>query len=374
VAEVDSELLEPIRQFLNRGFGAERRLAMLEANGDDSKLWDEAAQQGWFALLAPEDDGGLGMHPAELVPVFRLFGERLLAGPMLEQMLFPGLLLGAVSGQSRDGIGSRLQAAVAGESRIAVVDPGITTHFQQTIGSLDVGSGRLTGSLELVRFGAEADEIVVVARDGAEPVVALLAVDQPGVTVTPRPSADPGARFARVGFDVALQDGDVLARGRVGAELVSLLHAWTRVLVAAELTGIARHLLDLALDYIQQRQQFGRAIASFQAVRHIAASAAQRVILLENFCEAVAADAPSLSIDELEMAAMTLKANAAESARSAAEDALQLHGGIGFTYEYELHWYYKRALALRTWYGDERELAVAIGRRMLSSSGASAGV
>jgi alkylation response protein AidB-like acyl-CoA dehydrogenase len=367
VADVDNELVGPVREFLDRAFPPDRRLAMLEANGDDPKLWEEAAQQGWFALLAPEDEDGLALHPAELVPVFRLFGERLLCGPMLEQMLLPGLLLAAAAAQPTDGVRARLRRALTGDSRIAVADPGTTVHWRQANGALSVDSGRLTGSLELVRFGADADELLVVADDGDEPVVALLTGRQRGVTVTQRPSADPGARFARMHVDVALDDGDVLARGDAAVRLLVQLRAWTRILLAAELAGIARHVLDLALGYIQERQQFGRTIATFQAVRHMAASAAQRVILLENFCDAVAADSTALPLEDLATAAMTLKANASEAARSAAEDAVQMHGGIGFTYEYELHWYYKRALSLRTWYGDERELAIEIGRRKLSA-------
>lgn len=367
MADVDNDLVGPVREFLDRAFTSERRLAMLQANGEDAKLWGEAAQQGWFALLAPEDEDGLALHPAQLVPVFRLFGENLLAGPMLEQMLIPGLLLRVLPTSATDRTAPRLRAALIGESRIAVADPGVTAHWQQDNGVLDFDSGRLSGTLELVRFGAQADEFVVVAEDGGEPVVALLSARQPGVTVTERPSADPGARFARVAFDVALDAGDLVARGDAAGRLLVELRAWTRLLIAAELAGIARHLLDLALGYIQQRQQFGRTIASFQAVRHIAASSAQRVILLENFCEAVAADSASLPLDDLAMAAMTVKANASEAARSVAEDSLQMHGGIGFTYEYEFHWYYKRVLSLRTWYGDERELAIEIGRRKLSA-------
>jgi alkylation response protein AidB-like acyl-CoA dehydrogenase len=367
VADVDNELVGPIREFLDRAFSADRRLAMLEANGDDPKLWEEAAGQGWFALLAPEDEDGLALHPAELVPVFRLFGERLLCGPMLEQMLLPGLLLAAAPGQPTQGARARLLGALTGGTRIAVADPGITAHWQGANGALSVGSGRLTGSLELVRFGAEADDLVVIAGDGAETVVALVTARQDGLTLTQRPSADPGARYARMSVDVVLEDGDVLARGDAAVRLAGQLRAWTRILIAAELAGIARHSLDLALGYIQERQQFGRAIATFQAVRHMAASAAQRVILLENFCDAVAADSAALPPEGLVTAALTLKTNASEAARAAAEDAVQMHGGIGFTYEYELHWYYKRALALRTWYGDERELAIEIGRRKLAS-------
>ncbi|CAM5699892.1 acyl-CoA dehydrogenase family protein [Streptomyces hirsutus] len=89
--------------------------------------------------------------------------------------------------------------------------------------------------------------------------------------------------------------------------------------------------------------------------------------MLESLVEAVAADSATLSPGAFELAALSLKAAAAEVGRSACEDALQIHGGIGFTHEHELHWYYKRALSLRTWYGDEREAATEVGRRLVSA-------
>lgn len=370
MAERDNELVGPVREFLNRSLSDDRRVAMLEGNGDDPKFLAEAAELGWFALTAPETEDGLGLHPAELAPVFRVFGERLLPGPTLEQMLVPGLLLGSLAdaGQQADPVRERLRPALAGEARVAVADPGVTRHWQQALGNLRAGSGRLDGALELVRFGSEADELVVVTADDSGALVVLVDRNRAGVTVTPRPSADPGATFAALGCDeVAFTDADVVARGPAADALVTQLQAWQRVLVSCELAGIARRMLDLTVEYVQQREQFGRTIATFQVIRQMAATAAQRVILLENFCDAVAQDAPRLDTAELALAAMTLKANAAESARLVVEDALQMHGGIGFTYEYELHWYYKRALALRTWYGDERELAVEVGRHKLSA-------
>jgi alkylation response protein AidB-like acyl-CoA dehydrogenase len=370
VAEHDNELVGPVREFLSRSLSDERRLLMLENNGNDPEFLAEAAELGWFALTAPESEDSLGLHPAELAPVFRVFGERLLPGPMLEQVLVPGLLMASLpdSGQEATPVLERVRPALAGESRVAVADPGVTGQWQQPVGRLRAGSGRLDGTLELVRFAAEADELVLVTADDAGPLVVLVDRDRSGLTVTARPSADPGATFASVRCDgVAFTGGDVVARGAAAEALAAQLQSWGRILVSCELAGIARRMLDLTVDYIQQREQFDRKIATFQVIRQMAATAAQRVILLENFCDAVAQDAPRLGTEELALAAMTLKANAAESARLVVEDALQMHGGIGFTYEYELHWYYKRALALRTWYGDERELAVEVGRRKLSA-------
>jgi alkylation response protein AidB-like acyl-CoA dehydrogenase len=367
VDEVENELVGPIRQFLDRSFGAERRVAMLEANGDDPKLLAEVAELGWFAATAPEEEDGLGMHPSQLAEVFRAFGERLLPGPMLEQMLLPGLLLAAV-GPDGGTVADRLRPALTGDRRIAVADPGVTFDWRELNGALRADSGRLAGALEVVRFGAEADEVLLLAEEASGPVVVLVERGRAGLSVRSRPSADPGAAFAGLRcHDVEFTDADVVARGARAAELATTVRAWQRILIACELAGIARHMLDVALEYIQQREQFGRTVATFQVIRQMAATAAQRVILLENFCEAVAYDSSALSTEELALAAMTLKANASETARLVVEDALQMHGGIGFTYEYELHWYYKRALSLRTWYGDERELAIEVGRRRLSA-------
>lgn len=370
MVDIENELVGPVREFLDRSFGAEHRLAMLESEGEAPKLWGEFADLGWFALTAPQEDDGLGMHPSQLAHVFRTFGERLLTGAMLEQMLLPGLLLSTVrdSAGDRQALPARLSAALQGQARIAVADPRVTLHWSDVNGSLALGSGTLHGGLEIVRFGALADEILVIADDGSGETVVLLEAGRSGVTAKSRSSADPGASFASVRFDdVRVDDEDVVARGEAAAALASRIRAWQRLLISCELAGIARHMLDLSVGFIQQREQFGRPVAGFQAIRHIAATAAQRTILLENFCDAVADDARSLTDGQFDLATLSLKATASETARLVCEDALQMHGGIGFTYEYELHWYYKRALSLRTWYGDERELATEVGRRRLSA-------
>jgi alkylation response protein AidB-like acyl-CoA dehydrogenase len=363
----DEEIVRAVREFLDRGYPDERRLGALRSQGEDPRLFGEAADQGWFALTVPEADGGLGLSPAALVPLFRLFGQRLVTGPLLEQMLLPGLLLGT----ARDGeTHTRLGAAVSGGRRVAVLDPGSTHDWREANGALGLDAEVLSGSVDLVRFGAVSDLFAAVVDGGPDGTAAVLVVDRdrPGVTVTGHRSTDPGASYARVTLDgVAVAPGDVVARGEDAAVLVTALRGWQRVLVAAELAGIARHVLDLSVEFAKQREQFGRPIGGFQAVKHLAASAAQRVIMLESFVEAVVGDSATRPPESLALAALALKGAAAEAGRSVCEDALQIHGGIGFTHEHELHWYYKRALSLRTWYGDERETAIETGRRLVSA-------
>lgn len=362
-----NELVGPVRAFLDKELTRERRIAMLEAEGDDSKLWQEVGTLGWFALTVSEEDDGLGMDPSKIAGLFRIFGERLVTGALLEQMLLPGLVLAAVhENPDKAQLSSRVRAASTGQTRIALADPAVTLHWSAINGSVTLRSDSLDGILETVRFGSQTDELLVIAQDDDGDVLVLIDRQRAGMSVTPRPSSDPGSSFARVRFDnVQITDDDVVLRGQLAAGPISRIRSWQRLLLSCELAGIARHMLDLTLEFIQQREQFGRTIATFQSVRHIVATAAQRTIQLEDFCDALTDDALTLTDEEFELAALTLKATASESARLVCEDALQLHGGIGFTYEYELHWYYKRALALRTWYGDERELAIEVGRRKL---------
>jgi alkylation response protein AidB-like acyl-CoA dehydrogenase len=366
VADTD-EIVEAVREFFNRAWTPERRVASLKADGADEQLWQQAAEQGWFALTAPEPSGGMGLPPSVLAALSRLFGALLVTGPLLEQMLLPGLLLAAADGDA-PAASERLVSALAGETRLALVDAGATIQWARPIGGVTVTDGKINGCVELVRFGSEADALVVIAANGLHADVLVVDPHRAGITVVKRPSADPGASYASVVFDdVVIEAGEVIAGGSAGTALADSIRSWLRVLIACELSGIARHLLNLSVEYVQQREQFGRPVGTFQAIKHLAASTAQRVIQLESFCDAVTTDSKTLTPEAFALAASTLKANAAESARLASEDALQMHGGIGFTYEYELHWYYKRALALRSWFGDERELAVEIGRSRLSA-------
>lgn len=364
MADQDTTFAQPVQAYLDRTVDADRRLALFAANGHDESLWQHASQEGWFALIAPADDDGLGLEPGTLTTIMRAMGERLVGGTLTEQMLVPGLLL--ATHEMASTTRTRLVDALSGRAHIAVVDARAASSPLAATPMVRLSDGLLTGVVDLVRHADAADELVVVATTEVGTSIALVDANRAHVVRTPRSSSDPLTTLARVEFrGVRCHDTDVIASGEAGNELAALLSAWTRILTAAELAGAARHLLRISVQYVQDRQQFGKAVGSFQSVKHLAASCAQRVILLENFCEAVSTDATHQSTDELSLAAATLKANASEMARLVAEDALQMHGGIGFTHEHELHWYYKRVLALGSWYGDERALSVEVGRTVL---------
>ena len=148
-------------------------------------------------------------------------------------------------------------------------------------------------------------------------------------------------------------------------EVLARVRRWSRVLIACELSGIATRCLEMAVEYAKQREQFGRVIGSFQAIKHMLADMHTDAVSLHNFCEAVAGELDELANAEADLSAAALKAHAARVAVSVCEGAIQVHGGIGFTAEADVHWYYKRALALRAWYGDSTELEEEIGALVL---------
>jgi alkylation response protein AidB-like acyl-CoA dehydrogenase len=179
----------------------------------------------------------------------------------------------------------------------------------------------------------------------------------PGVTVTTLTSMDPGLRLSTVTLDGAA----VAAEARLpGSGAFDFLLQRGAVGAAAEMLGAARRCLDMAVDYAKVREQFGQPIGSFQAIRH---KCADMLLDVENSFAAVYYAAWALQNDGEDgpLAASVAKAYVSDASRKVCGDAIQVHGGIGFTWEYDLHLYFKRAKALEPLYGDadhHRELIV----------------
>jgi acyl-CoA dehydrogenase len=339
VAEHD-DLATAVDDYLTRSYAGDRRRKLLESGGWDAGLAAELAELGWYSLAVSEDRGGIGASPADLGRVFLEYGRHLVVGPLLENSLLPALLEG-------------LDPDPAGTPP-ALVDPGVTDDWD--LGSVALTGAQLTGTVDAVRFAAQAGMLVVVAGEA----VCLVAPAAPGVRIESVDSADPGTAFARVSFDGATAR-TVLADG----DLVGRIRAWARLLLSCELSGLAQGALERTVEYVGQREQFGRPIGGFQAVKHLAADMSARATGLRNLCLAALADADGAPRAQLDLLASTAKAHAADVALRVCEDAIQLHGGMGFTTETDVSWYYRRALALHAWYGDETELRHRIGAALL---------
>ncbi|GEL22895.1 hypothetical protein PSU4_18490 [Pseudonocardia sulfidoxydans NBRC 16205] len=343
MAEHD-DLASAVDDYLTRTYDGDRRRKLLDAGGWDTRLSAELADLGWYSLAVPEERGGIGASPADLGRVFMEYGRHLVVGPQLENSLLPAL----VEGLTPDPAGIPA----------ALVDPGVTHDWVDDLGTLALTGRELDGTVDAVRFAVQAGVLVVLVGG----TVCLVDPDAPGVRIEALDSADPGTAFGRVCFD-----GTVVRRVLADGGLVDRIRAWARLLLACELSGVARGALDRTVEYVAQREQFGRPIGTFQAVKHLAADMSARSTSLNNLCLAALADADGVSDADLDLISATAKAHAADAAVQVCEDAIQLHGGMGFTTEADVSWYYRRALALRGWYGDATELQHRIGTALLTT-------
>ncbi|MBW0102654.1 acyl-CoA dehydrogenase family protein [Pseudonocardia sp. KRD291] len=340
----DDEYGAAVDEYLTRAYDGDRLRELLDAGAWHPELAAELAGLGWYSLAVPEDRGGLGAPLSALGAVFVQFGRHLVVGPQLENVLVPALLAD-----------ERVAAVVETGVPVAVVDHGVTEEWAEDLGSVTLTSGRLSGTVHAVRFARQASLLVVIA--GA--AVCLVDPAAPGVRIDELDSADPGTEFARVVLD------EVPADPIPDDDLVARLRSWAMLLLACELSGLAHRSLEHTVEHIGRREQFGRPVGSFQALQHIAADMHMRWTGLHNLCLATLADADEASVSELAIMAATAKAHAAEVAVSVCEDAIQLHGGMGFTTESVVSRHYTRALALRAWYGDQTELRRRIGASLL---------
>jgi acyl-CoA dehydrogenase len=357
---------QAVDEYLARHYAVDRRRALLGAGGWDAPLAAELADLGWYSLAVPESRDGLGLPLSDLGGMFMQAGRHLLIGPLLENTLLPALL-------QRPGDWERsgaLTAAVQTGVPLALVDPGVSDDCYTDLGSVSLTGDRLHGSVAAVRFAQHASLLAVVAGTDTGTVVCLVDPNAVGVRIQALRSADPAVAFGRVNLTDVHADAVV---GQDDTELVTRVRAWARLFFACELDGLARSSVDRTVQHLKTRQQFGRPIGAFQALAHIAADMHTASAGLHSLCLAALADAGSTTnVADLELLAASAKAHAAETAVRICEGAIQLHGGMGFTTESDVSWFYKRAVALRAWYGDEHELHHRIGAALLNHEPAAA--
>src|SRR5437773_2750410 len=219
----------------------------------------------------------------------------------------------------------------------------------------------LSGTKRFVPWAHVADVLLVPARTPDGLTLFLVDPGAAGLTLEPAQVMDGATRLVTVTLEGTPVAGDAVlgAPGQAGPLLASLLRRGA-VGAAAEMLGAARRCLDMAVGYAKVREQFGQPIGSFQAIRH---KCAEMLLEVENSHSAVyyAAWALDAKAEDAELAPSVAKAYVGDAARRVCGEAIQVHGGIGFTWEYDLHLYFKRAKALEAMYGDadhHRELIV----------------
>jgi alkylation response protein AidB-like acyl-CoA dehydrogenase len=304
--------------------------AAIEKGGFDEALWRGIADMGWLGTAVPEVHGGLGLTPVELVLILEQAGRRLVPAPFLATVTAATLIAEVGNAEAR---AKYLPDLARGALRAAV-------ELGTEVTARKARKGwTASGRLEAVPDAASAQLFLV----GGKGAIFALAADARGVRLKRRETWD-GTRPVA---DVTLRNApaeriDDPARrpGRARAR------ALARSYLAAEQLGGAQECLDLTLRYISERRQFGRAIASFQAVKH---RCAQMMVQVEGLRSAVygaaAGAATGRRTDAVAMDCAMARALAADTFFHCAAEAIQLHGGVGFTWEFDPHLYFKRAQA-----------------------------
>lgn len=317
-----------------------------ESDTTDRALWKQVAGElGLAGLAVPEDLGGAGASWREVGVVMTELGRATAQVPYL------GSAVLATAALMNAGEQKLLGELAAGEKIGCLLVPFTASPTAPFEPSVSVSEGRLSGTVKVVADALAADVLVVPASDG------LYAVAASDATITPVTSLDMTRQLADVTLDGA--QGTSLGGDAAGA----VRHALTvgAAMLACEMLGVAQNALETAVAYMKQRYQFGRLIASYQALKHRMADVYVGVSQLQAACKYAAACAGADDPD-LPVAAAVAKAHASVSAVHAAQECLQMHGGQGMTWENPSHLMVKRAkadsLALgradahRTWLGE----------------------
>ena len=318
-----------------------RELAESERGFTDEQ-WRELAELGWPGVIVPESYGGLGLGAVELVVIQEELGYALAPSPLLSTVAAALLLVAAGSAEQRE---RWLGPLASGESRGTVAVWDSTAGWAPDHSEIESTNGSLSATKVAVPDAAGADVVIVAGADGRH---YLVETGADGVSVEPKEALDPTRKLFTLEFDGAGAEPLALEPERIAHAYATIVTA-----LAAENVGVAQRAMEMAITYAKDRKQFDRPIGSYQAVSH---RCAQMLLEVEG--------ARSLSYwagwaldhepETASRAASMAKAYASDAGFRVTASAIQVHGGIGFTWEHDLHFFLKRAKANAHAFGDAR--------------------
>ena len=349
------------------------REAMSTEQGYDVELWQKICTELYFqAITIPEEFGGMGLGYVELVAVMEQMGRFVLCAPYFSTVCLAtnALLVAGNEQQQAEYFGKILEggtATLAFTSNGQWNEAGIKASYKK-----EGDNYVLNGNYRYVVDGHTAETLIVVAREEGSTgqsgiALFVLPASHAGVTATWRPTMDQTRKQADIAFDGVSLSADCLMAEDSYSKLAKIIDLAT-IALAAEQTGGAQQILDITVEYTKERVQFNRPVASFQSVKHKAAdmmtkAEASRSGVYYAACVAQEALTGGALETELPEAASIAKSYVSEAYFQNAGDAIQLHGGVGFTWEYDVHLYFKRAKASEHYLGNasyHRERLAAI--------------
>jgi alkylation response protein AidB-like acyl-CoA dehydrogenase len=364
-------LKQSVADFVARGTDIARVRALRRNPREyDAAVWRRMAELGWTGIVIPEAYGGSGLGLADAAIVAEGVGRALMPEPFTASAV---LAAGVVAGAQNESLKqSLLPAVVRGElvpaaawqERAATVDP---AHIATAAVPFE-GGYRLNGTKRYVPGAAGADVFIVAARTDRDLVLACVDRDTPGLSIDLEPLAD-GRHFGTVELrDAVVPRERVAATGEAatGALEAALDHA--AAIAGAELYGVMSRALEMSVEYMKTRVQFGRPIGSFQGLQHRAVDLyiqqqLASAVLEEGLRDLDGGPAPAARA----AIASRIKARCSEAGLRVTREAIQIHGAIGFTDDYDAGLYLKRALVLSAWLGNATQHRRRYARLSLAS-------
>ena len=348
-SEEQQLLREQARGFLSEHCSTAVVRAVLDGDADwDQSLWSKVVELGWTATIVPEAYGGLGLSCYELAVIAEELGRAVAPLPFSSSVYLAAEAINRLGTESQKS--TWLPQLASGEcvATFAMAErPGRLALDQLTTQRAD---DCVTGYKTAVPDAAVADVAVVLTRSGADLELCLVPLKQQGVTVQPVLTLDGSRGHCNLSFERA--GAERLGDRSLEPEEWNRLLDGAAVMFSWEQLGVAESALIQARDYALQRYAFGRAIGSYQAIKHkLAAMYVKNTLARSNAYYGVWALAEES--DELPLAAATARVAAIQASTFAAEENIQTHGGMGFTWEFDCHFYYRRAKLLSLVVGSE---------------------
>jgi alkylation response protein AidB-like acyl-CoA dehydrogenase len=369
VSAEQEELRASVRRFLADRAPMSRVRELMDGGETDWAVWEQAGTQlGLQGLAIPESYGGAGFSFAEQAIVLEEFGAALYGGPYLASAVLAATALlaspdeGARRGLLPDIASGQTVATLAFTEDGGSWDPAEIRLSATKDGHGVNGAWRLDGHKSFVLDGATAGLILVAATTDAGLSLFAVEGDEDGLSRVALPALDQTRQLARLEF--AGVTGALIGSPGDGAAALDRALDVAAVALAAEQLGGAQRALDMAVEYAKVRRQFDRPIGSFQAIKH---RCADLLLEVESLRSAVGYAAAAVAEDsaEIPVLASLVKAYASETYFHVAAENIQIHGGIGFTWEHDAHLYFKRAKASELFLGDgayhRERLAARIG-------------
>lgn len=365
-SEEQEELRRYARQWMSERMPLERvRELMNTPEGFDRADWLAVAELGWQAMAIPEEYGGAGFGLLEMAVLLEEQGRGLFCGPFLSTVVAAAnaVLLAGSEKQKSEILGPIAAGEMIAALAVTEASAGWDAEHMTTSAARTDGGWSISGTKRFIVDGHTADVLIVAAQTADGVALFRVDADAAGIARSVLPTMDETRKQSEIVFDdVAVDDEARLPGG--SAETLTEVNDILAVSLALEQVGGAQATLDMAVQYAKDRQQFGKPIGSFQAIKHMCAD---MLVKVESARAAAyyAAWAVSEGVDETTTVVPLAKAYCSDAFFECAGANIQVHGGIGFTWEHDAHLYFKRAKSSQVMFGtpDEhrRQLAERLG-------------